>query len=98
MKLPIIFRPIAQGEFDEAMLWYEEQRPGLGDEFVAELERTIDSIANQPDRYPVVRGDVREAIVSRFPYCVYYRVKPDRVVIVAVFHGSRDPAGWQSRV
>ncbi len=41
--------------------------------------------------------EIREAIVSRFPYCVYYRVKRKRILITAVFHTSRDPAVWQSR-
>ena len=36
----------------------------------------------------MVFGDVREALVLRFPYCVYYRVKTDRVVVMAVFHTS----------
>jgi toxin ParE1/3/4 len=64
---------------------------------VAEVQQVLDTIAAQPDRYPVVSGDVREAPVSRFPYCVYYRGKPDRIVVIAVFHTSRDPAIWQGR-
>ena len=56
-----------------------------------------DTTSQHPDRYPVAEGDVREAAVSRFPYCVYYRVKPDRAVVVAVFHASRDPSIWQGR-
>jgi plasmid stabilization system protein ParE len=64
---------------------------------VAEVQRVLDTIANNPERYPEVSGDVREAPVSRFPYGVYYRVKPDRVVVIAVFHASRDPAVWQGR-
>ena len=97
MSLPVVFRPVAQAEFDAAAAWYEGQRPGLGTDFVAEVQQVLDTIANQPDRYPVVSGDVREAPVSQFPYCVYYRVKPDRVVVVAVFHTSRDPSIWQGR-
>jgi toxin ParE1/3/4 len=97
MSLPLVFRSAAQAEFDGAVAWYETQRPGLGADFVAEVQQVLDTIANQPDRYPVASGDVREAPVSRFPYCVYYRVKPDRVVVISVFHTSRDPSVWQGR-
>jgi toxin ParE1/3/4 len=97
MSLPLTFRPAAQAEFDAAAGWYESQRPGLGDDFVAEVQEVLDTIANHPEGYPVADGDVREAPVSRFPYCVYYRVKPDRVVVIAVFHTSRDPSIWQGR-
>jgi plasmid stabilization system protein ParE len=92
-----VFRPAAQAEFDHATTWYEQQRPGLGRDFASEVQQVLDTVANDPERYPVVDGDVREAPVSRFPYCVYYRVKPDRLVIIAVFHTSRDPSVWQGR-
>jgi len=97
MSLPLVFRPAAQAEFDAAAAWYEGQKPGLGSDFVAEVQQVLDTIANHPERYPMVFGDVREALVSRFPYCVYYRNKPDRVVVIAVFHTSRDPSVWQGR-
>ena len=97
MSLRLVFRRVAQIEFDEAAAWYEVRRDGLGIEFVAEIQKVLDTVRSHPNRYHVVFGDVREARARRFPYCVYYRVKPDRIVILAVFHTSRDPAVWQSR-
>lgn len=97
MNLPLVLRAAARREFDEAAVWYEDQRSGLGSDFVDRVQNVLDKIAQQPDRYPVVSGDVREAPVSRFPYAIYYRAKADRVVILAVFHCSRDPAIWMRR-
>lgn len=97
MSLRLVFRPAALADFDEAAAWYEAQQPGLGADFAAEVQQVLDAIADQPERYPVADGDVREAATSRFPYCIYYRVKPDRVVAIAVFHTSRDPSIWQNR-
>jgi toxin ParE1/3/4 len=97
MTLPLVFRPVAQAEFVAATAWYEDQRPGLGGDFVAEVQQVLETIANHPERYSVADGDVREALVSRFPYCVYFRVKPDWIVVIAVFHTSRDPSLWQVR-
>lgn len=97
MSLPLVFRPVAQAEFDAAAAWYEGQQPGLGNDFVAEVQKVLDTITNQPERYPIADGDVREAPVSRFPFCVYYRVKPGRVVVIAVLHTSRDPSIWRGR-
>jgi plasmid stabilization system protein ParE len=57
----------------------------------------LDTIADHPHRYPIADGDVREAPVLRFPYCIYYRVKPREIVILAVFHTSSDPSVWQVR-
>ena len=97
MSLPFAWRVAAQTEFEEAAKWYETKRAGLGVAFVSEVQRVLDKIADQPDRYPLVFSDIQEAPVTRFPFCVYYRVKPSRIVIIAVFHGSRDPTVWQSR-
>jgi plasmid stabilization system protein ParE len=98
MTLPLVLRPAARAEFADSATWYDQQQAGLGAEFVAEVEQVFDKIVEQPDRYPLALGDVREALVSRFPYCVYYRVRPSRIVVIAVFHAARDPAVWQSRI
>jgi len=97
MSLPLVFRAAAQAEFDEAAAWYEERQAGLGADFVDEVQRVLDIITDQSLRYPIVSGDVREASCCRFPFCLYYRVKGDRVVVISVFHTSRDPEIWQSR-
>ncbi len=97
MSVPVVLRAIAQGEADEAARWYEGKQAGLGADFLAELQRVLDVIAGQPDRYPVALGTTREAPLARFPYCVYYRSRPGRVVVTAVFHTSRDPSIWQGR-
>jgi toxin ParE1/3/4 len=97
MSLPLVFRRIAQKEFDEAAVWYEEKRAGLGIEFVDEIQKALDQIVQQPDRFPMVLDDVREAPARRFPYCVYYRQNSSRIVVLAVFHSSRDPEIWKTR-
>ena len=97
MTVPVVLRPVAQDEADEAARWYEAKRVGLGADFLAEVQRVLDVITGQPDRYPVVLGDTREAPLARFPYCVYYRDRPGRVVVTAVFHTSRGPSVGQGR-
>jgi toxin ParE1/3/4 len=57
----------------------------------------LDQIAVDPLRYPKEFEDVREAKVKKYSYCVYYSVEADRIVVISVFHTSRDPSVWQSR-
>jgi plasmid stabilization system protein ParE len=97
MSLPIIFRPEARAEFDESYDWYEDKRPGLGEAFAEQVQRVLDRIAAMPRIHGVVFGDVRKAVVVRFPYCVYYREEPSCVRVLAVFHTSRNPKIWQRR-
>jgi toxin ParE1/3/4 len=93
----IIFRRQAESEYDAAVTWYEGQQAGLGAALAAEVRKVLGVIARKPVRYPVAARDIREGPVARFPYCVYYRVRPGQIVVIAVFHTSRNPAEWQSR-
>lgn len=97
MSLPVGFRRAARAEFDDAVDWYEQRRAGLGAAFTAAVQRVLDQIASQPDLYPQVYQDVREALVSGYPYCVYYREEPGQVVVLSVYHTARDPSIWQGR-
>ncbi len=97
MMLPVIYRGIARIEFDESIDWYDVQRDGLGEEFESEIQRAIEGIATHPRRFPIVERDVRQSPVDRFPFCIYYRIRSGRIVVISVFHNSRDPAEWQGR-
>jgi plasmid stabilization system protein ParE len=92
----ILFRPEAEAETLETRDWYEDRRLGLGGEFREALDETIERIANNPMQFRLVRGDIRRAILNRFPYAVYFRVT-DRDIVVLAVHGRQHPRRWQSR-
>jgi len=48
-------------------------------------------------KFPGRCGDVREATVPGYPYCAYYKVRGNLLIVVAIYHQSRDPAGWRGR-
>jgi toxin ParE1/3/4 len=98
MSFPIIFRRAARAEFDDAIDWYEQRQAGLGATFADAAQKVLDRIAVQPDFYPQVFRGAREAFVSGFPYCVYYREEAGRVFVFSIFHTARNPTIWQSRV
>jgi toxin ParE1/3/4 len=93
----VIFRPQAENEAHSARRWYEEQKPGLGVRFAAAIDETLQRIASNPSAFPVIHGEVRRAVVRRFPYGVYFRVQEDELVIIAVMHGRRHPRRWRTR-
>ena len=88
----------AEEDLAEAWQWYQEQRVGLGEEFVRCVDSCLESIQRSPDQYPLIWRTVRRALVRRFPFCIFYILDRDRIVILAVFHGARDPGTWQRRV
>jgi plasmid stabilization system protein ParE len=98
LTLPIILWPEAQQEYDDAVDWYESQRSGRGVLFLERIHDTLDQISANPEWYPIVQDDIRRAVVRRYPFIILFRIRPRRIVIVAVFHTSRDPGVWQRRV
>ena len=97
MNLPVRLLPEAKAEFDTAADWYEQQRVSLGVDFIAKVREVLRRIAANPRIHATTFGDVRKAVVRRFPYVVLYRDDTVEVVVVAVFHSSRDPKVWQAR-
>jgi toxin ParE1/3/4 len=93
----LIAEPPADLDVEAAFEWYENERPGLGVEFLDELRGTYNRIADGPLEYQELRGGIRRALLRRFPYAVYFAIEADVVVVVAVLHASRDPAEWQRR-
>ena len=93
----MIIRPEAEADLVNARDWYERQRGGLGAEFLLCVEEVLERIGRTPEMHAVVYEGVRRALTRRFPYVVYYRMEGNEVVVLGIFHTSRDPREWQSR-
>ena len=98
MSLPVRFLPEARDEYDAGAVWYDRQRPGLGRAFIGRVREVLKRISANPKIHAKVYRDARKAVVKQFPYVVIYQEEPDEVLIIAVFHCSRNPAAWQLRV
>jgi len=92
MKRRIFLRRVAEKEFDNSIAYYEKERAGLGQEFRAVIEQHFQRIVDNPEWFPKVRGEVRRAVVlRRFPFVIHFLLEPKRIVILSVFHTSRQP-------
>lgn len=98
MSLSVVFRRIAKREFDDAISWYQDRREGLGREFSVAVEQQLGRIALSPNQFACVRGDVRRAVLQRFPYYRYFIVEEDRIVVLAIFHARRVPNQLENRL
>jgi len=81
-----------------AARWYDEQQPGLGDEFLDESEAAIAALAQNALLHSIRFEDVRCVRLRRFKrYGVYYLIHGEEVILLAIHHGSRDPGWLQER-
>ncbi len=98
MTYTVRLREEADRDIADAAKWYEEQREGLGHEFLDEVLHSISLIQENPLSYPLVLRDTHRAVVSKFPFAIFYRVVDYHLVVIAVMHGSRSPRAWKSRI
>ena len=95
--------PDAQTELRADAVWYDERRPGLGDDFIAEVSSVLDRIGKGPESFPVWPGTsaapvhIRRAVVDRFPYVVAFEMHAEHALVLAITHAKRRPLHWLPR-
>ena len=80
-----------------AARFYEERVPGLGRDFLAEIERCFDRICFMPESGQLVYSKFRRRLVTRFPYFVVYEILQNSILIVAIAHQRQRPGYWRQR-
>jgi plasmid stabilization system protein ParE len=97
MKHIVRLRDEADRDLADAASWYEQQRAGLGHEFLDDAQSLFDRIGEEPLNFPVIYRRARRAVMNRFPFCVYFVVERTDIVVFAVIHGTRHPRHWKGR-
>jgi len=93
----VVIHEFAEAEINEAKLYYNLQSPGLGNLFLAEVEKSLSQIANFPKATPLVRDNIRKKILPCFPYSLLYSIQTNQIRILAVAHHKRRPFYWRDR-
>jgi ParE toxin of type II toxin-antitoxin system, parDE len=93
----IKFVAAARAELFAIASAYERKRDGLGESFLAEVERTLSYIKEYPlARRPLI-GVSRRWRLSRYPYGLLYAVDCEVLYVLAVGHLRRNPKFWKMR-
>jgi toxin ParE1/3/4 len=67
-------------------------------DFINTIETSIFRIVSAPERWPIVKGQIRRYLTPKFSYAIFYRVYSDRIVIAAIMSCRRDPDYWKDRL
>ena len=93
----VVFHPEAEAELVAAAEFYDTNSPGLGLDFIAEVQRATRALATYPRVGRRFSKRLHRALVRRFPYGLLYRIESDEVLVVAVAHVRRRPRYWLGR-
>ncbi len=91
MKYRVIVSPEAENDLKEAFSWYEDNRTGLGYDFLLQVDAGINFINRNPEIHPIEYRGARKHLIKRFPYKIIYLVEEERIIVLAVLHGKRSP-------
>ena len=88
---------IADAELAEAFEWDRTRSPKTARTFLAAVDTTLARVRETPEQFPVAKGQLRRALVPRFPYADFFVPSADVVRVVGIIHGKRHPRRWLRR-
>jgi len=100
MAYTIKLLPIVHTDLQEAKAWYNEHRETLGEALKKEVNKEIDYIGQHPEHYQRKYKELRQSLVTRFPYAIFYLVeeKKRQVIVFGLLHTSRNPETIRKRI
>ena len=96
----VYFSSEAESDLREATEWYEEQRIGLGQDFVSYLDTSLHMLQKNPKLYQVLYKNIRSVLIKKYPYCIFYNIEEEKkeIHIFALLHTKRNPEIWLNRM
>lgn len=88
----------AEQELAEAVEYYNNQCPGLGYEFAAEVKKGFKRIEEHPDAWPAFSTRSRRCLTDRFPFAILYAARDETILIAGIMHLRQDPKHWLNRI
>lgn len=88
----------AEEEMTEAALFYDAAAPGLGNDFLDDVQQAIDRLCEYPEVGEAVTSKLRRILLHRFPFSLIYSVEVKTILVIAIAHHGRSPEYWRARV
>jgi plasmid stabilization system protein ParE len=101
MSFRVVIEAEAEREFAEAVAFYDEREPGVGQRFAHELLAFFKTVCDDPERFPLASRLTRKAKFPKpWPYSVFFAIKREtsEVVISTIWHGARNPTDLRRRL
>jgi plasmid stabilization system protein ParE len=100
MTFRVLIEDEAEREFADAVRFYDEREPGLGQQFARDVRDVFKTVCENPEKFRRCSRLARKAKVLDWPYSVYFTIKAEtsELVIITVWHGARNPAQLRRRL
>lgn len=90
--------PKAEDELIQALAYYGNINSNLKNDFIFSLESVFEKIVSFPGLYQYETKVSQKVVMQKFPYVILYEKYLDVIMILAIFHTSRNPNILQDRM
>jgi toxin ParE1/3/4 len=97
MTYGVLFEPAASRELNEAADFYDLEQLGLGTAFLDAVQAALLAVADNPKAFPILLGETRKRVISRFPYSILCWFDGTVVHVSAIAHHRQRPGYWGDR-
>lgn len=87
----------AEVDIDKSYDFYFQESLKVANTFFKQINLSFENIKHNPESFPIAHKDVRKFVVKKFPFVIYYRITDALILVVAIFHTSRNPEIWNER-
>jgi len=94
----IFLHPLALDEIIESKNFYDSKVEGLGTQLLDEINRSFNLIEDEPASWFSYDKNLCRFILKRFPFSVIYRIREERIEVIAFMHHHRKPLYWKKRL
>ncbi|MBA3706907.1 MAG: type II toxin-antitoxin system RelE/ParE family toxin [Bacteroidetes bacterium] len=95
MSNRLIILQRAEIHITEAFKWYENKQSDLGNDFLVSIENSLTIIEHNPDAFQLKYKHIRAVYIKQFPFGIFYIIEKEKIIVIAVFHLSRNPKLWK---
>jgi hypothetical protein len=86
----------AEQDIAEAFAWYEDQRAGLGEDFLGRVDACIQATLRNPEIHAIVHESYRRALVRRFPFATRLLIQTRHPRTIDAKENQMSPRGGRA--
>lgn len=98
MNYQVIISEAAESDIQDSFFWYKYRSESLAQLFIQHLDEVLQILLKNPNQFQERAKGLRVGFLRKFPFGVHYIIENKRVLVIGVFHTSRDPKEWIKRM
>ncbi len=84
-------------EMQRIVDYYDNERPGLGDDFFMEVQSAMKRVCDSPRSHLYITKVSRRCNLHRYPYFIVYQIRKGEILFTGISHQKHSFGAWKKR-